>query len=149
MITIRNTQKLVKLNLARIEKHAAIILAAAGYADFDLGIWFTSEKMIRYYNQQYRHKDKATDILSFPFYADLKAGEKINAKSDDEKNIGDLIISPKYVLNTLEQWGNPFDERIDILLAHGVAHLLGYDHENDEDYAIMHAFEKKLLKKLL
>lgn len=147
MITIRNTQRAVPVNTKKIEQHARAMLHVLNYDDFDLGIWFTSNVMIQKYNAQYRHKSKPTDILSFPFH-ELKPGERIITKDPEEKNLGDLIISPRYVKDTLDQWGNSFEERLDILLAHGIAHLLGYDHEADEEYKEMQKVEKKLLRSL-
>ncbi len=124
------------------------MLAALNYDDFDLGIWLTTDQTIRHYNKEYRHKDKPTDILSFPYHPELKPGERITVKSDDDKNLGDLIISLQYVVKDAPNWGHSFTERMDILLAHGIAHVLGYDHETEAEYAVMQRVEKKLLAAL-
>lgn len=125
-----------------------IVLDDLGYDDFDLGIWFCSDAMIRSYNRDYRDKDKATDILSFPYHAELRAGERITVSSDEDKNIGDILIAPNYVRHDLEHWDQDFDERLKVLLVHGICHLLGYDHILDEDYAVMSKEEKRILKLL-
>ncbi len=144
MITIDNQQSM-PLNLDLIQKNAQRILDYLGYQDFDLGILFTDNNGIHEYNNEYRGKDKPTDILSFPFHPNLKAGEKINALSEDEKNVGDIIICPEYIKADLERWGQTFEQRMDVLLVHGICHLLGYDHIEDEDYAIMKQKEEELL----
>ncbi|MGE0206334.1 MAG: rRNA maturation RNase YbeY [Candidatus Babeliales bacterium] len=148
MITIKNTQRSISLDLKKLKDDAQTILHALDYSDFDLGIWLTTNKTIHHYNKEYRHKDKPTDILSFPFYPELKAGERIHASAADEKNLGDLIISLEYVQKAAKELGVPFYKRMQVLLVHGICHLLGYDHIKDEDYKVMHKKELFLLKKL-
>jgi len=148
MIHIKNTQRAIAIDRAQIEKDVTKILQLLKYPDFDIGIWFTTEKTIRTYNKTYRNKDKATDILSFPVYPDLKAGERIHACCDDDANLGDLILCPIYIFNDAPNWNHTFEERIRVLLVHGICHLLGYDHIKDEDYVIMNRKEKAILKKL-
>lgn len=148
MILIKNNQRSVKVDTAQLQHDAQLILSALKYDEYDLAIVLTSDATMRTYNRDFRHKDKATDILSFPFHPELKAGQRIQARTDEEKNLGDLIIAPKYVLNDLERWGQTFEERMRVLLVHGVCHLLGYDHEKDEDYKVMHRKETALLKLL-
>ncbi|HZW61874.1 MAG TPA: rRNA maturation RNase YbeY [Candidatus Babeliales bacterium] len=148
MILIKNTQRTVKLNTKKIKQTAQDILDILGYDDFDLGIWFTTNKTIHEYNLTYRHKDKPTDILSFPNYPDLKAGERIQATTADEKNLGDLILAPEYIKADAKRLGVTFEQRMRRLLVHGVCHLLGYDHIKDEDYKVMFKLEMSILRKL-
>ena len=148
MITIRNTQRKIKIDVAKLKTDAQTILDALEYADFDLGIWLTSNKMIHKYNKEYRHKDKPTDVLSFPYHTELKAGQRIKVKTEEDKNLGDLIIAPEYVMHDLPKWDTTFEKHLQRLLVHGICHLLGYDHIKDEDYKIMHKKETQLLKKL-
>lgn len=145
MIVISNRQRALKVDTQQLKKDAQKVLDAVNYADFDLSIVLVSNKQMHALNKQFRGKDKPTDILSFPFYPQLKAGERIIATNPDEKNIGDIIIAPKYVQETLHEWGNVFEERMQILLVHGICHLLGYDHILDEDYTIMKKEEERLL----
>ncbi len=147
MITLKNKQNL-SINIEQLTHNVEIILKHLGYSDFDLGILLTNNAKIKEYNLKYRNKDKPTDILSFPFHSQLKAGEKINAKNEDQKNLGDIIISLEYVKADLEQWNQTFEKRMQILLAHGICHLLGYDHIKDEDYEIMKVKEQELLSLL-
>ena len=148
MITIKNTQSDIKIDAKLLKKKAQYLLAALEYADFDLGILFCTNDQMQEYNKTYRGKDKPTDVLSFPYYPNLVAGERITAQSDDDKNIGDIIIATEYVQTDAPNWNQTFEQRIDVLLIHGICHLLGYDHEIDEDYEIMKAQEEWLLEKL-
>jgi len=146
---IRNTQQKISLDVEKLKADAQTILTALNYADYDLGIWLTTNTMIRRYNRDYRHKDKATDILSFPYHPELKVGEKIKVHIDEDKNLGDLIISLEYVQKDSPRWHQSFEHRIKVLLVHGICHLLGYNHIEDQDYKIMKRKESALLKKLM
>lgn len=147
MITINNRQRKIKVNLKKMEHHLSVMLQALGYPNFDVGVLLTTNVTIRRYNRDYRHKDKATDILSFPYHTQLKAGEKIKVSDVDDKNLGDMIISLEYVQKDAPKtWNRSFEEHLTHLLAHGLAHLLNYDHQTDEEFAVMQKVEKKLLK---
>lgn len=156
MINIKNSQRKISINVHQLEADAQLLLEILGYKKFDVGIWITTNKTIRYYNKTYRHKDKPTDILSFPFHPELQPGQKIKATSDDDKNLGDMIISAEYVVNFLKKSDNvssiisdkALNDRFRVLLVHGICHLLGYDHITDEQFAQMQRKEKFLLKKL-
>jgi rRNA maturation RNase YbeY len=146
MILIKNSQRTYPIDKKAITKTIQKLMDSLGYSNFDIGIWFTNNKTITLYNKEYRHKEGPTDILSFPYHTELKAGQKIVAESPEEENLGDIIISLEYVY-TSERWQDtPEKERLPILLVHGICHLLGYDHETDEEYEIMHKKELELLK---
>jgi len=149
MITIKNTQRNHTVDTKHIEQTAQTIITELGYSDFDLGIWLTTNKTIHSYNKMYRKKNKPTDILSFPYHANLEAGEKPTIHSDEDKNLGDLIISVEFVHGILELYkGITLQERIDTLLIHGICHLLGYSHYDEENDKLMSKLEKKLAKKI-
>lgn len=148
MITIKNTQRKIALDVEALYQDAQRILCSLSYQDFDLGIWLTTNRTIREYNKNFRNKNKATDILSFPYHSDLKAGEAIIVNDEEDKNMGDLIISLEYVHNKLTHLDKSLKEQLRILLIHGICHVLGYDHITDEDYSIMNAQENYLLSLL-
>jgi len=148
MIIIRNQQRKIKVDLTKLEQDATKILAALKYSNFDLTILLVNETTIQQYNRDYRQKDQPTDILSFPFHANIGAGDYIVPTCEDDQNLGDIILCPPYILNDLERWEKSFEERIQILLVHGICHLLGYDHILDEDYEIMKKQEEWLLAQI-
>ncbi len=148
MINIRQTQRTIEFATSPFKKKAEFILAELGYANFDLGIWLTTDKTIQKYNHEYRDKNKPTDVLSFPYHPQLKAGQKIKVLEDEDKNLGDLIISVPFVFKNKKELPGDFIARMDRLLVHGICHLLGYDHVEDNDYKKMLAVENKLLKSL-
>ena len=146
MITIKNNQKMIPFSVKLYKKKAEIILEFLGYQDFDLGIQLTTDRTIQKYNYQFKKQNKPTDVLSFPYHPNLKAGKKIIVASDEDKNLGDIIISLPYVLVNKQELEGDFEQRMDKMLVHGICHLLGYDHIHDADYKKMASLEKKLLK---
>jgi rRNA maturation RNase YbeY len=146
MITIKNRVKKIKISTNRVRSNIKKMLEAAGYPDFDIGVWFTTNKTIRIYNKKYRKQDKPTDILSFPYHH-LKPGQKITISSPDDKNLGDMIISLEYAKKDATAQNRSLMEHVNILLAHGLAHLLGYDHKTQAQYKRMQEKERELLIK--
>jgi probable rRNA maturation factor len=86
-----------------------------------VSVLLTSDAEIRRLNREFRHKDKATDILSFPA-ADNHGPSRL---------AGDLAISVETAAREAELRGHPLDTELRVLLLHGILHLAGYDHEAD------------------
>lgn len=147
MINLQTKLKKIDFNIEQFKIHAQQALDALGYSDFDLGIMLTTNATIKKYNAQYRNKDKATDVLSFPFHH-IPAGTKIKPYNDDDKNLGDMIISLEYVQTAAKKLGTTFEKRMNRMLIHSMCHLLGYDHIKDDEFAIMIKKEKALAKKI-
>ena len=148
MITILNKQRKISLDSEQMHAIMQKILDILNYSDFDIGILLTNNKTIRDYNRSYRNKDKPTDILSFSYHPDLKPGKRIRVKTEEDKNLGDLILSLEYIKKEAEKLNVSLDERLKVLLVHGVCHLLGYDHVTDAQWRSMRAKEAVILKKL-
>lgn len=148
MVHVKNTQRRVPIDKARVVVEVQAILDILDYSDYDIGVWITTNKTIREYNREYRHKDKATDVLSFPYHPTLKAGERIKPYEDEDKNLGDLILSAEYIVEEAKKYNVTFEERLRLLCVHGICHLLGYDHIIDTDFRRMRAKEVAILKKL-
>ena len=147
MISIRNKQRKIHVDESWFIAKAHLMLKNAGYPDFDLGILLTTNATIRKFNKTYRKKDKATDILSFPYHDTLKPGKTIVVHDPEDKNLGDIIISLEYAMaDAPKTWNRTFEEHLLFLLAHGIAHLLGYDHITDSQDKKMRQFENKLLQ---
>jgi probable rRNA maturation factor len=100
----------------------------------EVSVLLTGDAAIRALNRKYRHKDKATDVLSFP------------AVETPEDVAGDLVISLETALMQAEERGHPLEMEIRLLLLHGLLHLAGYDHEADK--GTMHRRETRLRREL-
>ena len=103
-----------------------------------LTILLSNNKNIKKLNKKFRNKDKATDVLSFPFE------KKLNIKKSHY--IGDIIVSYEFMnkpkaLSTLE-----FKSNVTKIFIHGFLHLLGHDHIRSTDFKKMLIEEKKIYK---
>lgn len=105
-------------------------------------------------NRDYRQVDRATDVLSFPtvnYPAGVTAGQAdklLRREFDDELNaccLGDLIISVPHIFAQAEEYGHSPQREAAYLLVHGLCHLMGYDHIEDEDKRRMRTMEEKIL----
>ena len=98
----------------------------------------SGNKEIRFLNKKFRRKDKATDILSFPFQTKKELIKKI--KTEKDIYLGDIIIN----LNKIKRKKvlKNFKIEFDRLWIHGLVHLLGHDHKKYKDFLIMNQIEK-------
>ena len=104
--------------------------------EYEISLLITDDETIRQYNKEYRNKDRATDVLSFPM--------------EDEIMLGDIVISFDTAKRQAEEAGINADRETAFLFIHGLLHLLGYDHETSyEDEEEMFALQEKRLKKLV
>lgn len=109
---------------------------------------------IRRLNREIRGVDAVTDVLSFPAL-DLKPAEKIcKAKfpyDTDEQGdlfIGSIAICEKRAAEQAEEYGHGFERELYYLAAHGVCHLLGYDHMEESEKSVMRDKEERVLSKI-
>lgn len=104
--------------------------AQAAKLDGDVSVLLTGDAEIRRLNREFRHKDKATDVLSFPASAHPVAQSGRQGWGTHEL-AGDLAISVEMAARQAEEAGHSLFVELQILLLHGVLHLAGYDHETD------------------
>jgi probable rRNA maturation factor len=108
-----------------------------------LSIRIVDEPEARRLNREYRNKDYATNVLSFP--VDLPAGLPVDIR---QSQLGDLLIcAPVVVREALERGRSEADHWAHLTI-HGVLHLLGYDHEQDTEADIMESLETEILESL-
>ncbi|KAF9967002.1 hypothetical protein BGZ70_000468 [Mortierella alpina] len=148
MILLKSTQRSLQISLPHIKSQIQLMLTAAGYKDWDIGVELTSNRRLRQLNAEYRGKDKPTDILSFPFAEVAQPGKLPAPRSEDDKNLGDIFISIPYVIHWCALNEVDIQDRLPRLYAHGICHLLGYDHEDKKDYRLMKRREDALLKRM-
>lgn len=123
----------------KLNKVVSTILDQEKMSDCVINLRLLNDKEMKKLNMQFRQKDKTTNVLSFP-------NDDISVKQT--KNIGDIAISVEYVKAEAKKEGKTFDDHIIHMLAHGVYHILGYDHENNENAMIMENKEIQTLKKI-
>lgn len=105
-------------------------------------------------NRTFRQVDRATDVLSFPMIAYPKgitagsADKLLKQAYDDDAEacmLGDLVISVPHIYQQAEEYGHSFQREAAYLLVHGLCHLMGYDHIEDDERKEMRTMEEKIL----
>lgn len=129
--------------LRKIAEHA--VAAAARHAgvtvDTELSLLFTDDASIQTLNREWRGKNKPTNVLSFPAFS-LKPGNQPGPA------MGDVVLARETVSREAGEEGKSVESHLSHLIVHGVLHLLGYDHETDEDAAVMEDLERLILADL-
>lgn len=111
-------------------------------SSFEIVVRIVDEDESRTLNSQFRHIDKATNVLAFPSNdADLA---EVRAEVDDIP-LGDLVICAPVVMREAEEQGKSPDDHWAHLVVHGTLHLLGFDHIDEQDAAEMEALETRIL----
>ena len=108
--------------------------------DADLTLVFTDDAVIRELNRHYLGKDAPTDVLSFP------ASE--NDPETGHRYIGDVIISLPRAQEQAADAGHSLQAEVQLLVVHGLLHLLGQDHAEEEEKARMWATQSQILEHL-
>ena len=118
--------------------------------EVEISVLLVDNETIRSLNRDYRNKDAATDVLSFPM-EEAMDGEPEPAVigGPTERLLGDLVISVEMAVAQAAEYGHSLERELAFLSVHGLLHLLGYDHElGVEAEAAMQAEEKRILSVL-
>lgn len=137
---------------AVVKKVSAKVLEQEGVElPITLSVTITDNAEIREINREHRSIDAPTDVLSFPMLDYTVAG-KIEASEGDFENgrlvLGDIVISDERARQQAEEYGHSVEREYGFLVAHSTLHLLGYDHEAEDERAVMREKEEKALESL-
>lgn len=111
-----------------------------------LSVIYVTPQQIQEINRDYRNLDRPTDVISFAL-KDSEDDYVINEEIDEE--LGDIFINLEAVKNQAAEYGHSEKREICFLFTHGLLHLLGYDHMNEEDEQIMFALQDVILDALV
>lgn len=120
----------------------------------EISVSFVDNEEIQKLNKYYRGIDSPTDVLSFPLvefeeiYSDIDLPDETDGDIQKVEPIGDIVISLEKAMQQSIEYGHSFEREVAYLTAHSMFHLLGYDHENDEDKKIMREKEETVMAKL-
>jgi probable rRNA maturation factor len=123
---------------------AAAEIADADVGDAELAVMLTDDSGIRTLNSNWRGIDKPTNVLSFPALQPTGAG----ASDDAPRMLGDIAIAFETTRKEADDEQKPFDHHLSHLAVHGFLHLIGYDHEKDDDAEAMESLEREILAQL-
>ncbi|MGD0592513.1 MAG: rRNA maturation RNase YbeY [Acidimicrobiales bacterium] len=136
-------------------------------ADVELNVLFVDEAAITSLNERFLSHEGPTDVLSFPIEDDLvlpigppgpvaPAGSGPGRREDDYEDespgpgipllLGDVVICPAVAARNAPDHAGSYDDELALLLVHGILHLLGMDHEDEDEAAAMEALEQVLLE---
>lgn len=125
------------ISRAVVERRALKMLRALALPAVELSVALVDDAAIHELNRTYRKKNKPTDVLSF-------------AQKDDPKQLrdgdllGDVILSVPTTERQARERGRPVLDELTMLLAHGMLHLVGYDHRNDAEERVMRGRTEEL-----
>lgn len=140
MIYFDNRQDLIKIDEEIeniVEKSIEAALKEIEFTDdYEVSVSFVGDEEIHELNRDYRGVDRTTDVLSFPM--------------DDEftNMLGDIVININKVIDQAKEYGHSEKREISYLTVHSTLHLMGFDHEEEEDKKEMRAVEDRVMEKL-
>ena len=130
--------------LEEILRAADVVGKIYGVEDSELSVTLTDNEHIHALNKKYRGIDRATDVLSFAF----RESDEPEIIGADFEILGDVIISLERAKAQSEEFGHTFLREVIFLEVHGLLHLLGYDHIDDDERLEMEAEQKFIMNEL-
>ena len=145
-IILDDRQDKIKVSDELLEKINDIIVEALYYEGYDdnyeVSLSFVDNDEIHELNRGFRGVDRPTDVLSFPLLTDEFDVEL------EEESLGDIVISLERALEQSKEYNHSFEREVCFLVCHSMFHLLGYDHDTDENTKDMRKREEDVLNKL-
>lgn len=123
-----------------------IIRREASTGHFALSLHLVDDETIRELNRSRRGIDAPTDVLSFPLQDPM--GLRFVLPPGQPLHLGDVVVSYPRAVAQAEEYGHSLERELAYLVAHGVLHLLGYDHEQEDERRIMREKEEAALGEL-
>lgn len=111
--------------------------------DVELSCVIVDDEKIHQINREYRHIDRATDVISFA----LEDNEQYYVEGMP-RSLGDIFISYDHACQQAQEYGHSLKREMCFLMTHGLLHLLGYDHMNEEEEKEMFSLQKAILDEL-
>lgn len=127
------------------ERAAHLCLESEGIEpeNLEISVAFVSDDYIKELNLTYRGIDSVTDVLSFPQYEGMD-----EFPESGDIFIGDVVIAPDRAYAQAAEYGHGSKREFVYLFVHSMFHLMGYDHMNDEERAVMREKEEKIMSRL-
>jgi len=111
----------------------------------EVSILIVDNSYIQELNLIYRNQNKPTDVLSFSMNETLE--NEPEYESGSEVNLlGDIVISLEQALAQSREYGHSLERELGFLVVHGMLHLLGYDHEREDERKLMRSLEEKVMQ---
>ena len=116
-------------------------LANEKYSQVFWDIVLTTNEDIHRINKEYRQKDSPTDVITFAIFADSSEEERFII--DGEIHLGEIVVSLDKIETQAKENNTAFEDELYYIIAHGILHLLGFDHQSEVDYNFMVEVQNK------
>jgi len=126
--------------LARVAVETALQQLEMADSEFEVSLALADDETVRALNRDYRQKDKPTNVLAFP--------SPSSPLADGPRLLGDIVVAFETVGAEAEAQAKSLDDHLRHLVIHGLLHLLGFDHETDEEATRMEQMETHILRQL-
>jgi len=117
-------------------------------SDTELSVSFVGLDEIHELNRQYRGVDRPTDVLSFPMYERGEIPSEEDLEEGESIELGDVVICTDKAKEQAEEYGHSYERELMYLFVHSIFHLLGYDHEDEEEKKEMREKEELVMTEL-
>lgn len=168
-VFVADEQSQQPVDVRRWSELAERLLADRGLgADVELNILYVDEEAIASLNRRFLGHEGPTDVLSFPIEDDVvlssgpagtvSPGEGGPGRREEDREdetsgpgvpllLGDVVICPQVAARNAPEHAGSYDDELALLLVHGILHLLGMDHEEEEEAVAMESLEQDLLRR--
>lgn len=149
---ILNRQRSIRIPLRALNQFFAHALRRLRLPPDSVSVALVTNSDIARWNRAYRHKPRPTDVLSFPASHSRGRSSSRGPRRPSKKGfsspcyLGDIAIAPSIARQNARRFGRAFTQEMQILILHGILHLMGYDHETDTGQ--MDRIEQRLRREL-
>jgi probable rRNA maturation factor len=134
------------VDLDQLRRLAELVLSEEGYpSETELTVLLVSDDEMAAYNERFLDRSGPTDVLAFPVEELLPGVVPDQDSNGPPLIVGDVIVAPAYVSRQADENEADFGDEMALMVAHGILHLLGYDHIEDDDAELMERRESELL----
>ena len=143
---IDTARKILQFYLQQDEIKNICCLKDYKYKTLSFDILYCDSKKTHEINKEYRNKDYPADIITFAIFVDTESEERFIF--DGEINLGEVIIALDKVIEEADKKNTKKEYELAFLISHGIMHLLGFDHQTEEDYNFVISMQKKALENI-
>ena len=137
------------LSIGELHSLALLVMSEEGFPDeAEVTLLFVDEGEISSYNERFLDRTGATDVLAFPVEELIPGIVPDTDPQGPPLMLGDVVIAPSYVRRQADDMGVAYDDEMALMVTHGILHLLGYDHVDDDEARRMEERERELLAKV-
>jgi probable rRNA maturation factor len=139
---LSNRQRKIAVNVERVRKAADFVMESLGLQEAELSVVLVSDRRMQQLNRQYLGRNRPTDVLAFSQWEG--GGDQVHPAC-----LGDVVISAETAEGQAVDAGVPLQQELDLLLVHGILHLIGHEHtEAPEDAVAMERKQRQLIRRL-